>query len=160
MIGILIFLCLFPAVLRAEPVQIIISPQDCYRLAVPGADYVPGVSADGRSVAPADLGTDSTLSATGNRVAPADINGGVPVTSPDLTTLTLPVFLDLKKDFGFWNSDLEFGFIPVARVEIKEGRIFVNGVLVSENGAEALKKACAEQIGRENLDKNELTTVQ
>lgn len=160
MIGILIFLCLFPAVLRAESVQIRISPQDCYRLAVPGADYVPGVSADGRSVAPADLGTDSTLSATGNRVAPADINGGVPVTSPDLTTLTLPVFLDLKKDFGFWNSDLEFGFIPVARVEIKEGRIFVNGVLVSENGAEALKKACAEQIGRENLDKNELTTVQ
>lgn len=140
--GILIFLCLFPAVLRAESVQIRISPQDCYRLAVPGADYVPGVSADGRSV------------------APADINGGVSVTPPDLTTLTLPVFLDLKKDFGFWNSDLEFGFIPVARVEIKEGRIFVNGVLVSESGAEALKKACAEQIDSENLDKNELTAVQ
>lgn len=158
--GILIFLCLFPAVLRAEPVQIRISPQDCYRLAVPGADYVLGVSADGRSVAPADLGMDSTLSATGNRVAPADINGGVPVTPPDLTTLTLPVFLDLKKDFGFWNSDLEFGFIPVARVEIKKNRIFVNGVLVSENGAEALKKACAEQIDSENLDKNQLTAVQ
>lgn len=160
MIGILIFLCLFPAVLRAEPVQIRISPQDCYKLAVSGADYVPGVSVDGRSVAPADLGADSTLSTTGNHVAPADINGGVPVNLPDLTTLTLPVFLDLKKDFGFWNSDLEYGFIPVARVDIKDGQIFVNGVLVSESGAEALKKACAELIDKENMDKNELTAVQ
>ena len=79
---------------------------------------------------------------------------------PDLMTLTLPVSLNLEKDFGFWNSDLEFGFIPVARVEIKDGRIFVNGVPVSENGAEALKKACAEQMDKENMDKNELTAVQ
>lgn len=160
MIGILIFLCLFPVAVRAEPVQIRISPQDCYRLAVPSADYVPGVSVTGQVVTPADLGTDSTLSTTGNRVAPADINGGVPMNLPDLMTLTLPVSLNLEKDFGFWNSDLEFGFIPVARVEIKDGRIFVNGVPVSENGAEALKKACAEQMDKENMDKNELTAVQ
>lgn len=134
MIGVLIFLCLFPAVLRAEPVQIEMSARDCRRLTA-GADYVAGVSV------------------TGQAVPPADLNGGFSADLPDLTTADFPVFLHLTKESGFFDSGLETGYIPVAKVEIKDGRVFINGALVSENGAEALKKACEAQMKKKNRTK-------
>ena len=126
----------------AEPLRINIHKQDCIRLLSQSADYVPGVSA------------------TGQAVAPADLNGGTNIPLPDLENMTLPIYLNLKRDFPFWASDLDAGFLPVARVDFRGGQIFVNDTLVSEEGINALKKACFDGLKKENMDKNNLTPVQ
>ena len=161
MTKLLIFLCLFPMTLHAEPVQVKVSARECYRLVMSEASYVPGISVTGQAVVPADLNAKSSLSTTGQPVVPADLNGNMTATDlPDLMTLTLPISLDLEKNYGFWDSDLDFGSVPLAKIEIRDGQVFVNGRLISANTADALKKACKEQINKENMDKNQLTTVQ
>ena len=83
------------------------------------------------------------ISVTGQAVTPADLNENIPL--PDLNNMTFPVYLDLERDFPFWESKTEAGFVPLAQVEIKNGQVFVNGRLVSENGVMSLKKECESE---------------
>ena len=126
----------------AESVRIDIPKSDCLRLLAESADYVPDISTTGQEVVPADLNNDTNI----------------PL--PDLENMTLPVYLNLKRDFPFLVSDLDIGFLPVARVDFRDGRIFVNDTLVSEEGVNALKKACLESLKKKKIDKNNLTPVQ
>ena len=114
-------LMLLSTAARAQSVAVSVSADDCARL-TRGADYVAGVSTTGASVVPADL-------------------NAVPV--PDVDGLT--VYLDLKRDVSFSEQGLRIGFPPVARIEFKNGGVFVNGVKVSENGLKALEKSCGRQ---------------
>ncbi len=104
------------------------------------ADYVPGVSTTGRAVASADYvpGVD----ASGRAVAPADLGGGYNLPLPDLKTVTLPVSLDLEKNFPFLASSLWLGSIPIARIQIRDGQAYVNGRPLTQDAAAALKQAC------------------
>lgn len=131
---------------NAEPVQnrrIKISAADCHKISSVPAAYTPGISTAGQAVVPADLGSGGTLSTTGQTVAPAGLDGGYQFALPDLQTLDLPVSVDLEKNFPFWASSLDFGSIPVAKVEIRGNQIFVNGHLISDNALSALKEACS-----------------
>lgn len=138
----LAFLFLTTGNVCAEPVRVDIPKSDCTRLLTESAAYVSGVSVTGREVVPADL------------------NDGADVPLPDLENMTLPVYIDLKRDFPFWASDMEAGFLPVARVDFRGGQIFVNGAPVSKEGENALRKACLESLKKEKMDKNNLTPVQ
>ena len=110
----------------AGQVRVDLSKADCLRLLTDSAEYVPGVSV------------------TGQAVAPADLNGGIPL--PDLDDMTFPVYLDLKRDFPFQDSEMKEGNVPLAQVEIKNGQVFVNGRVVSENGVTSLKKECKSNL--------------
>lgn len=113
-----------PAAARAQSVAVSVSPDDCARL-TRGADYVAG------------------FSTTGARVVPANLNA-VPVSGVD----DLTVYLDLRRDVSVFERGLRVGFPPVARVEFKNGGVFVNGVEVSENGLKALENSCRTQSAR------------
>ena len=121
-------LCLFfiaPSVCAGQ-VRVDMSKADCLRLLADSAEYIPGVSV------------------TGQAVTPADLNDNIPL--PDLNNMTFPVYLDLERDFPFWDSKTAMGFFPLAHVEIKNGQVFVNGHLVSENGVTSLKKECESEL--------------
>jgi len=126
----------------AEPVRADIPKSDCIHLLAESADYVPGISV------------------TGQEVVSADLNSGINMPLPDLENVTLPVYLNLKRDFPFLSSDFESGFLPVAQVDFQDGQVFVNGMLVFEDGVKALKKACKKSLEKEKMDKNNLTPVQ
>ena len=112
----------------AGSVRVDVSRSDCARLNVVPANYVAGVSVTGRPVVPADL------------------NGGVSVSPPDVENMSFPVYLDLERDYPFFNSELDIGALPVARVDFRDGRVFVNGTLVSEKTVDLLKDECRKRI--------------
>ena len=135
--GLLFLFFLFSFPVAAEPLEVRISGRDCSELTLVPADWQPDT-----------------------HVVPADLNAEVPTNLPDFLNRTFTVYFDLKKDFRFWNSDLDFDYLPVAVVEIKDGQIFVNGSPVSRYGEETLKKACEKYVGDRKIDKNTLTPVQ
>ena len=102
--------------LSAETVAV--SAADCAKL----ADYVAGVST------------------TGKTVAPADLDGGYRILAP--TDFSLPVHVDLIQNYGFYESELHYGKIPVATVEVKDGRVFLNGKAIENTDADQIAKAC------------------
>lgn len=113
-------LLLLPALpLRAETVAV--SPAGCAKL----ADYVAGVSM------------------TGKAVVPADLNGGYQINAP--TDFILPVRVDLKRYYGFYESELRYGEIPAATLEVRDGRVFLNGKAVENADADLVSKACLRQ---------------
>ena len=121
-------LCLIASTVCADPVRMDVSGRDCFRLMTSSAEYVPGVSV------------------TGQAVAPADLNGGTDMPLPDLDDMTLPVYVDLERNFPFWDSELEAGVIPVARVDFKDGWVFVNGKPVSRQVQAVLKEECRKSF--------------
>ncbi len=124
----LAFLFLMTGNAEADPVRIDVSKQDCARLNVVPANYVAGVSS------------------TGQPVVPADVNGNVSVPLPDFENMSFPVYLDLERDYPFLNSELNTGIIPVARVTFENGKVFVNGTLVSETTVDTLKDECRNRF--------------
>lgn len=111
--------------LSAKPLcaeTVAVSPADCTKL----ADYVAGVST------------------TGKTVAPADLNGGYQVDAP--TDFSLPVHVDLIQNYGFYESELHYGKIPVATVEVKDGRVFLNGTAIENADADLVSKACVSAV--------------
>ena len=61
---------------------------------------------------------------------------------PDLQDITLPVSVDLEKDFPFFRSSLDLGTIPVGNVTFKNGRVYMNGHLLSGDAQNILKDQC------------------
>lgn len=124
--------------------KIRISKEACRRLksgsaAVP-ADYRAGVSTTGKTVASADY--QPGVSTTGKAVAPADLNGGYAWAEPDLQDIELPISVDLEKNFPFFQSSLEMGTVPVGNVTFKDGKVYMNGVLLSDDAANVLREQC------------------
>ncbi len=123
--------------------KIRISKDACRRLkhgsaGVP-ADYQSGVSVTGRPVVSADY--RSGVSVTGQPVVSADLND-YGFAEPDLQDITLPVSVDLEKDFPFFRSSLDLGTIPVGNVTFKNGRVYMNGHLLSGDAQNILKDQC------------------
>lgn len=111
--------------LSAKPLcaeTVAVSPSDCAKL----ADYVAGVST------------------TGKTVAPADLDGGYRILAP--TDFSLPVHVDLIQNYGFYESELHYGKIPVAMVEVKDGRVFLNGKAIENADADLVSKACVSAV--------------
>lgn len=111
--------------LSAKPLcaeTVAVSPSDCAKL----ADYVAGVST------------------TGKTVAPADLDGGYRILAP--TDFSLPVHVDLIQNYGFYESELHYGKIPVATVEVKDGRVFLNGKAIENADADLVSKACVSAV--------------
>jgi hypothetical protein len=124
--------------------RIRISSADCVmwlrqEKAVP-ANYVPGVSTTGQAVASADYVPGRNTA--GQAVAPADLEGGYNLPVSDLKTVTLPVAVDLEKNFPFLASSLWLGSIPIARIQIRDGQAYVNGHPLTQDTAAVLKQAC------------------
>lgn len=111
--------------LSAKPLcaeTVAVSPSGCAKL----ADYVAGIST------------------TGKTVAPADLDGGYRILAP--TDFSLPVHVDLIQNYGFYESELHYGKIPVATVEVKDGRVFLNGKAIENADADLVSKACVSAV--------------
>ena len=87
--------------------------------------YRPGVTADGRSVAPADL------------------SGGYRVKSPE--SYSMDINIDLQERFGLpANKGQYMGEIKAGKVEIKDGKAFYNGQELATGAQNAVAEACAK----------------
>ena len=105
---------------RAEPVRVDVSRRDCLRLLFSSADYVAGVSVTGQPVVPADLN------------------------APDFENVTMPVYVERGRDFPFQAPSPQT--VSVIRAEYRDGRVFVNGIPVSDNASNDLKNACKKSL--------------
>ena len=94
----------------------------------------------GSAAVPADY--RAGVSTTGKAVAPADLNGGYAWAEPDLQDIELPISVDLEKNFPFFQSSLEMGTVPVGNVTFKDGKVYMNGVLLSDDAANVLREQC------------------
>lgn len=111
--------------LSAKPLcaeTVAVSSAGCAKL----ADYVAGIST------------------TGKTVAPADLDGGYRILAP--TDFSLPVHVDLIQNYGLYESELHYGKIPVATVEVKDGRVFLNGKAIENADADLVSKACVSAV--------------
>lgn len=111
----LILVLLAAAPVRAETVSI--SSADCRKIA-----YVGGVST------------------TGQPVVPADLDGGYQLDLP--RTFSLPVNVELEKNYHLWDSLLLLGEIPVAHVEVRDGQVYLNGKAIINTDVTLLNEAC------------------
>lgn len=107
--------------------RIVISSSVCPMLGpapgVPGADYVPGVDAQGKPVAPADL----------------------PSATPPLKLDNFPIEIDvnLQKRFGIpANASLFHGKAIIGFVTVKDGQAYFNGQPISDNETAMFAAAC------------------
>ncbi|HSR56410.1 MAG TPA: hypothetical protein VLN73_09205 [Alphaproteobacteria bacterium] len=123
---------LCPAARSADGVTLTVTRADCSRLVAhvpdPGVAYQPGVDVRGRPVAPADLG------------------GGPALELPD--EVYVPVTLDMLARYGLpANSKLyklDDTLIGTARIRVKDGRAWFNGVPLGTAEDHALARACQE----------------
>ena len=109
-------------------VTVTVTKADCRHIVYHTPDasvaYRPGVTADGRSVAPADL-------AGGYRVKPPE-------------TFSMDINIDLQARFGLpANKGQYVGEIKAGRVEIKDGKAFYNGQELATSAENAVAEACA-----------------
>ncbi|MBI1777530.1 MAG: hypothetical protein HYR63_19500 [Proteobacteria bacterium] len=115
--------------------RIAITPNDCSNIQVyktpPGVKYQPGVDAQGRAVAPADLGNRRRIE------VPKDFAIEITRTLPGVAggssakTTKTPAF-DAKAYLGY--------------VTVKDGRAYYNGQPLGDPEARAIAEACAAQM--------------
>jgi hypothetical protein len=124
-------LLLSAAALPAHAQSVYIEGVDCQRLTVnhvPAADveYKPGVDAQGR------------------KVAPADLNGGAQIKVPD--RITFDVAADLRR-FGIPSTSPLFQpNLPLGKVTVeRDGRAFFNGQPLQSPEVEALRELCRQR---------------
>ena len=130
-----LILALFLAGLGATPAaaqSIYMDGVDCQRLTVthvpaPDVAYKPGVDAQGRKVAPADLN-----------------GGGAQITVPD--RITFDVAVDLRR-FGIPSTSPLFQpNLPLGKVTVeRDGRAFYNGQPLQSPEVEALRELCRQR---------------
>lgn len=121
-----IFSAIF-AVLPAHAATVTVTKNDCRHIVAHTPDasvaYTPGVTADGRAVAPADLG------------------GGYSVKPPE--SFSMDINIDLQERFGLpANKGQYMGEIRAGKVEIKNGRAFYNGQELATGAQNAVAEAC------------------
>jgi hypothetical protein len=124
-------LLLCAVALPAAAQSIYIDGVDCQRLTVnhvPAADveYKPGVDAQGR------------------KVAPADLNGGAQIKPPE--RITFDVAADLRR-FGIPSTSPLFQpNVPLGKVTVeRDGRAFYNGQPLQNPEVEALRELCRQR---------------
>lgn len=113
--------------LPARAATVTVTKNDCRHIVAHTPDasvaYTPGVTADGRSVAPANLG------------------GGYAVKPPE--TFSMDINIDLKERFGLPAKKGQYmGEIKAGKVEIKNGRAFYNGQELATGAQNAVAEAC------------------
>ncbi len=133
--------------------RVSITPDDCKNIQVyrpaPGVKYQPGVDAQGRPVAPADLGNRPRIQ------APKEITIEITRQLPGMTTGKSPTSggpapggsatsgtSAASKAPGF-DSKAYLGYVTV-----KDGRAYYNGQPLGDPDARAIAEACAAQIPR------------
>jgi hypothetical protein len=129
---ILAFLLAGLAAMPAAAQNIYMDGVDCQRLTVthvpaPDVAYKPGVDAQGRKVAPADLN-----------------GGGAQITVPD--RITFDVAVDLRR-FGIPSTSPLFQpNLPLGKVTVeRDGRAFYNGQPLQSPEIEALRELCRQR---------------
>lgn len=111
----------------ARAATITVSKADCRHIVAHSPDasvaYTPGVTADGRAVAPANVG------------------GGYAVKPPE--SFTMDINIDLQERFGLpANKGQYMGEIKAGQVEIKDGKAFYNGQELATGAQNAVAEAC------------------
>jgi hypothetical protein len=110
------------AVTRTQDGHIEVTGVPCSSL-MAGADYVPGVAADGGAVAPADLPRDPS-----------------PITADDAT---IRIDSSLAGRFGVPASGGTFGAKAIyGYVTVRDGRAYFNGKPLAPDASAALAEAC------------------
>lgn len=110
---------------RAETVTVSVTEADCSHVVAYTPDasvaYRPGVSADGRPVAPADL------PGTGFTVAPPE-------------SIAIDIKIDPSKLPA--GAGRYLGESTVGKVELKDGKVYYNGTEVDSGAGNAVAEAC------------------
>jgi hypothetical protein len=110
------------AVTRTQTGQVEVTGVACSAL-MAGADYVPGVAADGSAVAPADLPRDPS-----------------PITADDAK---IRISASLAGRFGVPASGGDYGAKAIyGYVTVRDGKAYFNGKLLAPDANAALAEAC------------------
>ena len=113
----------------AKTATVTVTKADCSHIVTHTPDasvaYTPGVTADGRSVAPADL------------------SGGYRVKPPE--SFSMAINIDLQERFGLPATKRQYmGEIRAGKVEIKDGKAFYNGQQLATGAQNAVAEASAK----------------
>lgn len=111
----------------AETATITVTKADCRNIVAHTPDasvaYTPGVTADGR------------------RVAPADLAGGSTIKPPD--SFSMQINIDLQERFGLpANKGQYMGELNAGKVEYKDGKLTYNGQELATGSQNAIAEAC------------------
>jgi hypothetical protein len=114
---------------HAETATVTVTKNDCRHVVAHTPDasvsYTPGSTADGRSVAPADL------------------SGGYKVKPPE--TFSMDINIDLQERFGLpANKGQYMGELKAGKVEIEDGKAYYNGQELAAGAQNAVAEACAK----------------
>lgn len=112
---------------HAKTATVTVTKADCRNVVAHSPDasvaYTPGVTADGRSVAPANL------------------SGGYTVKPPE--SFSMDINIDLQERFGLPATKGQYiGEIKAGKVEIKGGRAFYNGQELATGAQNEIARAC------------------
>lgn len=111
----------------AETTTITVTRADCRNVVAHTPDtsvaYTPGVTADGR------------------RVAPADLPGGSTIKPPE--SFSMQINIDLQERFGLpANKGQYMGEVNAGKVEYKNGKLTYNGQELATGSQNAIAEAC------------------
>lgn len=120
-------LLLLVAPAGAETTTITVTKAECRNVVAHTPDasvaYTPGVTADGRPVAPADLG------------------GGARIKVPE--SFSMQINIDLQERFGLpANKGQYMGELNAGKVEFKDGKLTYNGQELATGAQNAVAEAC------------------
>ena len=99
---------------------VVVAAPPCAEL-VPGADYVPGVDAEGNAVAPADLASASK----------------VKIDMP-----SIEINARLARSFGSSATGAQLGRATIGYVTVRDGHAYFNGEPLSADANDAMIAAC------------------
>lgn len=121
------FILLLAAPAGAETTTITVTKADCRNVVAHTPDasvaYTPGVTANGRRVAPADLG------------------GGSTIKPPE--SFSIQIDVDLEEYFGLpANKGRFMGDLNAGKVEFKDGKLTYNGQELATGSQNAVAEAC------------------
>lgn len=118
-----------------QPLRIVITKLDCSRLIrhVPAPDvaYQPGVDAQGRAVAPADV--------------PGSGADALPGLVPDVLEIPLTIKPMQGKGYATWGSGDSQANLGTVRYDMAKGTFTFNGQPIGSEDQQELARACAKR---------------
>jgi len=128
----LALMCLPALPAAAQTATITVTQADCRKLVAHTPDasvaYTPGVTADGRRVAPADLP-----------------GSGAGLKLPD--SFSMPVVIDLQERFGLpANKGRYMGELNAGSVQFRDGKVTYNGQELASGSQNAIAAACRKLL--------------